>query len=147
MTQEFITPTKDRDTVIARAMKFAAAAWPGKRLRITVERYVRERTNRQCRWLNGVAYKLLGNAIGYDRDDVSEFCCGTYWGWKTAKCPKTPNNPAGIKDVPVRTTTRDPNGKRCVMSTLEFDDYKGFVQRFGAKHGIDIPDPSEQDSE
>lgn len=141
---EFILPAKDRQGAIAKAARFMEECLPGKRLIVTVKAFRKERTPPQCRYLNGVAYKLLGDAVGYDRDDISEYLCGTYWGWKQEKCPKTPSNPKGLKDVPIRTTTRDADGNRCVLDTFEFDAYKEFVQRFGAKHGVHIPDPDEE---
>ena len=101
----------------------------------------RERSHPQCRYLNGVAYKLLSDATGYERDEISEFCCGMYFGWIEKKCPKTPANPKGIKSVPRRTTTTDENGERDVLSKTDFADYVARVQRFGAKHGVLIPDP------
>ena len=83
-----------------------------------------------------MAYKLLGDATGYERDDISEYLCGSYFGWKDKRMPGQ-----RIAQVPIRTTTTDADGKRAVLSKQEFAEYVDFVQRFGAKHGVFIPDP------
>ena len=71
-----------------------------------------------------------------DRDDVHEYLCGLHFGWK----PK--RKPGGrTEDVPIRTTTVDADGNRDVIDGDEFWRYVEFVQRFGAKLGIVIPDP------
>lgn len=145
--QQFIAPTANRELIAARVHAFILSALPGKRLDITVKAYVKERTTPQCRWLNGVAYKALSELTGYTRDEISDYCNGKFWGWKTVKCPKTPNNPKGVKDVPVRTTTKNERGERCVMTTLEFNDYKEFIQSFGAQHGVYIADPNEGEND
>jgi hypothetical protein len=114
---------------------------PGKALRITVEEARSERSIQQCRYLNGVAYKLIGDATGYERDDVSEFLCGAYWGWREKRVPKKPGCPGGTESVPLRTTTTNENGKRDVLTWDQFADYVAFVQRFAASKGIYVPDP------
>ncbi|HEY0916522.1 MAG TPA: hypothetical protein VGE22_16735 [Solimonas sp.] len=126
---------------LARIARFLKDFQPGKRLLIQVDAAKKERTKQQCRYLNGVAYKLLSDHTGYERDDISEYLCGRYFGWVKVKCPKTPSNPEGFKDVPLRTTTTDENGKRAVLKWDVFGEYVAFVQRFGAKHGVFIPDP------
>jgi len=125
-----------RADVIGNAQKFIAALNPHKNWRVTVEPYTEPRTSPQCRYLNGVAYKLLGDATGYERDDISEYLCGTYFGWREKVLPGK-----RVQQVPIRTTTTDENGKRKVLSKTEFADYVAFVQRFGAQHGVYIPDP------
>lgn len=120
---------------------FIAALDLGKLWRVTVASAKAERSDLQNRYLNGVCYKLIGDAIGYERDEVSEFLCGTYWGWKDKRVPKKPSCPDGIESVPIRTTTTGPEGGRAVLSKSEFSEYVAFVQRFGASKGIHIPDP------
>ena len=91
--------------------------------------------------MNGVCYKILGDAIGYERDEVSEFLCGTYFGWREKRVPKKPSNRDGIESVPVRTTTTDEDGHRSVLTKMQFCEYVAFVQRFAASKGVVIPDP------
>lgn len=144
MSQTFTIPRAlRRDGRIASIAKFLAGLSDTKAWRVEVTEARSERSIQQCRYLNGVAYKLIGEATGYERDEVSEYLCGAYWGWKDKRVPKKPSCPSGVESVPVRTTTTDDTGKRCVLSKLEFCDYVAFVQRFAAQRGIHIPDPDE----
>jgi hypothetical protein len=131
-----------RETQIARIARFLADLSINKGWKIEVTEARSQRSIAQCRYLNGVAYKLIGEATGYERDDISEYLCGLAYGWRDKKVPKTPRNPEGVESVPVRTTTTDENGKRSVLSRTEFADYVAFVQRFAAKRlNLCIPDP------
>lgn len=130
-----------RDRVANAVRVFIAALDPAKPYRVTVEVAKVPRSNQQNRYLWGVAYKLIADAVGYEVDEVAEYLCGYMWGWTEKRVPKKPSNPTGIESVPIRTTTTDENGKRSVLSKMEFADYVAFVQRFGAKHGVLIPDP------
>lgn len=141
MSTTLIAPKERRELVAERVKRFILDALPGKRLRILIEEDKSTRTSQQNRYLNGVAYPLISDATGFERDDVSEFCCGSYFGWVTVKCPKTPSNPEGVKDVPLRTTTRNADGQRDVLKWDAFGDYVAWIQRFAAKKGILIPDP------
>jgi len=108
---------------------------------LILQPFKHERTNQQNRYLRGVATKMLADHLGYEEQEMHELLCGLHWGFFQRKCPKTPNNPRGIKDVPVRTTTTDENGERDVLNKRDLWDYVEFVQRFGAEHGVVIPDP------
>jgi hypothetical protein len=130
-----------RDKLAETIRVFIAALDMDKPWRVTVDSAKSTRSDLQNRYLNGVCYKLIGDAIGYERDEVSEFLCGTYWGWKEKRVPKKPSCPYGIESVPIRTTTTGPEGGRSVLSKIEFGEYVAFVQRFGASKGIHIPDP------
>ena len=125
-----------RPAVLANAQAFLAKLNPHKHWQVEVKPYSQPRSSPQCRYLNGVAYKLLGDATGYDRDDISEYLCGTYFGWREKALPGK-----RVAQVPIRTTTTDADGKRAVLNKVEFAEYVGFVQRFGANHGVFIPDP------
>lgn len=139
MSTEFTLPKGIRD--LTKVFAFLSALSRMKAWKLVVSEDRDSRSVQQCRYLNGVAYKRLSDATGYERDDISEFMCGTYFGWKTVKVPKTPNNLAGVEDRPVRTTTTDDNGNRSVLTTTEFMDFVAFVQRFAAQKGVFIPDP------
>lgn len=142
--------TAGRDIYVAAYMRVVNAmdslprdrAWE-----ITIEEKKTLRSEQQNRYLNGICYKLIGDAIGYERDEISEFMCGTYFGWRDKKVPKKPSNPSGIESVPIRTTTKDENGARCVLNKQEFSDYVAFVQRFAASKGVHIPDPGELEND
>jgi hypothetical protein len=134
-----------REAVADQVRTFVAALALNTAYRINVEELKATRSSPQNRYLNGVAYKLLGDAFGYERDEISEAMCGHYWGWSERKVPKTPHNLDGIKSMPIRTTTTDEHGVRKVLSKMEFADYVAFVQRFAANHGVHIPDPNDGD--
>ncbi len=140
--QSFLLPKLlNRAGQIARIARYLADLPVGKAFRLEVSEARSERSIQQCRYLNGVAYKLIGDATGYERDEISEFLCGAYWGWKEKRVPKKPGCPDGVESIPVRTTTTDENGKRCVLNKQDFSDYVAFVQRFAAKRNIYVPDP------
>lgn len=110
--------------------------------KVTIEPVKNVRSAAQNAYLWAVPNKLISDATGYEMEEVHEFLCGTHWGWKDKKVPKTPRNPDGLESVPIRTTTRDANGKRSVLTTIEFSEYVDFVQRFAAKRlQLMIPDP------
>jgi hypothetical protein len=139
--QNLVLPAGRKDA--ARAAAFLQALPTDRAWSVKVEEFKSKRSAAQNNYLHGVCYKTLGDAIGYEAEDVAEFLCGTYFGWTDKKVPKTPRNPEGIESVPVRTTTRDANGKRDVLGKQAFSDYVAFIQRFAASKGIYIPDPEE----
>lgn len=143
MSETFYIPKGERVTALARIARFLASLPSAKAWRIEVTEARSQRSIQQLRYLWGVAYKRLSDATGYEKDDISEFCCGTFYGWREVKVPKTPTNPTGLASRPIRTTTTDENGKRSVISTTEFMDFVAFVQRFAASKGVYIPDPDE----
>ena len=136
-----IAPKHGRELVAKRVERFILECFPGKRIRISVEEDKSTRTSQQNRYLYGVCYERVCEATGFEVDDVAEFCCGSYFGWVTVSCPKTPSNPTGQKDVPRRTTTKNEEGKRDVLKWDEFGNYVAWIQRFFARKGILIPDP------
>lgn len=130
-----------RTRAIERVSGFLARLPLDKAWRVTVAEQKRQRTQQQNAYLHGVAYKILSDATGYELAEIGEYLCGTYFGWKDKRVPKTPRNPEGVESVPIRTTTRNETGQRDVLKTTEFSDFVSFVQRFGADKGIFIPDP------
>lgn len=136
----FLLPKGERD--LTKIVAFLSALSRTKAWALEVTEHRNVRSIAQCRYLNGIAYKALGDATGYDRDDISELMCGNYWGWKKKRVPKKPGC-SGWVEVPVRTTTTNEYGKRSVLSKVEFMDFVEFVQRFGAEHGIVINDPNQ----
>lgn len=125
-----------RATILANAVAFISALPETKIWRIEIKQDVNSRSVQQCRYLNGVAFRLLSEATGYERDDIAEYLNGTYFGWREKVLPGK-----RVTQVPVRTTTTDETGKRSVLDKLAFADYVAFVQRFAAKHGVFIPEP------
>lgn len=139
---EFIMGTRNRAKALQLASTVLASldelvAW-----RVVIEPVVVERTLQQNRYLNGVAYKMIGDKTGYERDEIHEYFLGLFFGWKEKKVPRKPSNPKGIESVPLRTTTTNEHGKRNVLSAEDFWKYVEFLQRFAAeKLHLVIPDP------
>ena len=133
-----------RERVAEQIAVFVRALDAAKAYRVTVEAATIPRTSQQNRYLWGVAYKLIADAVGYEVDEVAEFCCGQYFGWTDKRVPKKPSNPEGVESVPVRTTTTNENGERSVLNKQDFTDYIAFVHRFAASNGIYIPDADEE---
>lgn len=139
--QEFTLPKGDRRPVIEKIARYLAVLSTKKAYRLEVVEDRSERSTQQCRYLNGVVYKIIGDAMGYERDDISEFLCGEYWGWHDKRVPKSPKFPYGIERIPVRTTTTNEQGRRDVLPWDQFADYVAFVQRLAAANNIYVPDP------
>ncbi|MFD0738283.1 hypothetical protein ACFQZQ_03130 [Lysobacter koreensis] len=108
----------------------------GKPINVKISIARPERTVPQLRYLHGVAYKLLSIAMGFEPDEISEYLCGCYWGWKPKRLPG-----GRAVEVPIRTTTVDEDGNRDVIEGRAFWDYVEWIQRVGARHGLVIPDP------
>lgn len=139
---EFVIPRGPRKRALQLAVTVLEgldeeAAW-----KVTIEPSKRERSDSQNAYLWAVPNKMISEVTGYEVLEVHEYLCGQHWGWKDKRVPKTPRNPKGVESVPVRTTTRNEQGKRDVLKTKAFCDYVDFVQRFAAqKLGLVIPDP------
>lgn len=143
-TRTIYFPKEDaikRQVRAQRVATFLAGLAPARTWEVIVRPFKRTRSSQQNRYERGVACVLLSKVIGYEPDEIHEYLCGEYWGWKSKGCPKTPNNPLGIKDVPVRTTTIGLDGERDVLNKQDYWDFVEFVQRLGAQHGVVIPDP------
>lgn len=138
MTANVITlPPKDREDTIRRAVEVMKVFQLGKPINVKLTIARPERTPPQLRYLWGVVVKMLSEHAGYEPEDVHEYLCGSFFGWK----PKT--LPGGrTQDVPIRTTTVDYDGNRDVIDGVEFWRYVEFCQRVGARQGVVIPDPS-----
>ena len=110
--------------------------------KVTIEAVKSKRSTDANEYYWGCVLEMISNVTGYESAEVHEYLCGLRWGWKQKRVPKTPSNPDGVEDVPMRTTTMDTQGKRCVLSITEFFDYVEFCRRFASvKLGLNIPDP------
>lgn len=121
----------------ARLQAFAEASY-GYPLSVEVSAWKPTRSNEQNDYL-WKCYRQIGDAMGYDAEDVHEYALGRYFGWMDVRVPKTPRNPEGIASVPIRTTTRPKK-----LTKAEFSDYIQHVQRIGAQAGVFIPDPEQK---
>ena len=108
-------------------------------LSVECKPFKKTRTNEQNALLFGVVYPPIAEAMGYVVEDVHEYMLGRHFGWVDRKVPKTPRNPDGFESVPFRTTTRDENGKRNVLTTTEFSKFLDTVDRIAAQAGVFVP--------
>lgn len=132
----------NRDSILENCVRFLRQLPDSKPWEITIKQKTKQRTLPQCRYLNGVAYKILAESVfdGSTRDEVSEFCCGQYFGWAAP----TKKLNGDLERRPMRTTTTDENGNRDVLGGREFWDYVEYLQRMAAEQGVYIPDPREE---
>lgn len=101
-----------------------------------------KRSTEQNNLLFGVLYPPIAEAMGYPVDGdngIHAFFCGTHFGWVDRPVPKSPRNPEGVASFPRRTTTRDENGKRNVMSKQDFTKFVEMVERIAAQAGVFLP--------
>jgi len=135
-------PKGERKRVMPKAIALLESLDEETAWKLTIEPARQTRSLSQNAYLWAVPIKMISEVTGYEAEEVHEYLCGQYWGWKDKRVPKTPRNPKGVESVPVRTTTRNAEGERDVLKANDFSDYVGFIQRFAAqKLGINIPDP------
>ena len=96
------------------------------------------RSGQQNRYLFGVCYPPIAEAMGYDVEDIHEYMLGRHFGWVEKRVPKTPKNPEGVESRPFRTTTTDENGKRKLLTKAEFSAFVDTVHRIAAGAGVFI---------
>jgi hypothetical protein len=126
------------DAIRERVLQAIAALPQGKPYRVMIEPEKRHRSLDQNAYLLGAVYSALAEATGQEREDWHEYFLGEYFGWREQDF-------FGRKKLkPRRTTTRNEQGKRDVLSKLDFSDYIEFIRMRAAEHGIYIPDANEQ---
>jgi hypothetical protein len=101
----------------------------GKPFRMLLAAHRPRRTTQQNRYLFGVVYPLLADAIGEpDTDLIHELCRQKF-------------NPAKVKVGGEEVTV---GGKTSDLDTVQFQDYVGKIQRWAAEFlGTVIPDPNQ----
>lgn len=138
----FILGTVNREKALQLAHTVLSSLDDSTAWRVVIEPVQVDRTLQQNRYLNGVAYRMIGELTGYERDEIHEYFLGLFFGWRQKKVPRKPSNPRGVESIPIRTTTVNELGKRQLLSTEEFWKYVEFLQRFAAERlHIVIPDP------
>lgn len=125
-----------------KAIRFLSQLPTDKAWEVVVRPYRAKRSDEQNRYWWGVVVKTFAETVGYEMEEVHQFLCGSHFGWKDRRVPRTPRNPEGLDSVPLRTTTRDESGHHAVLNKQDFGDLIAFAQRFGAQRGIFIPDPN-----
>lgn len=113
-------------------------------IEVTCSPWKNGRSSKQNRYLFGVCYPPIAEAMGYEVDDIHEYALGRHFGWVDKKVPKTPRNPEGFESAPFRTTTKDENGKRSLLSKAEFSKFVDTVDRIAVQAGVFITERWEQ---
>ena len=120
----------------ATLMGFLSAIPLTEEFQVTIGPIKKERSDLQNRALWGCAYKTLRDATGNDPEDLHTYFCGEYFGWQEYEVM------GSHRKRPVRSTTKDANGKRDVISTLQLSDFYAFIQQRSAETvGVYVPDP------
>jgi hypothetical protein len=101
----------------------------GKKVKVTVGQYRKNRSIQQNRALFGVAYKALHEATGNDPEDLHCYFKGEYGGWEVVEVM------GQKRKVPIKRSS--------TMTTSEFSDFYQFIQRRAAENGYYVPDPNE----
>lgn len=102
---------------------------------VTVEKFVKERTDQQNKALFGLAYKIIKDETGHTVDELHDHFCRLHFGEVEYEIN------GKIHTKPRRTTTRDERGKRDVISWDEFSNFYGLVEQQAAEMCIHIPAP------
>lgn len=117
-------------------MAFLSTLDVTKDFQVTIGLVKKERSDLQNRALWGCAYKTLRDATGNDPDDLHTYFCGEYFGWVEYEVM------GATRKRPRRSTTKDENGKRDVISTHDLQDFYAFIQQRSAETvGVYVPDP------
>ena len=103
-----------------------------KKWRVEISPYRRQRTEEQMGYYHGVVVRSFCDATGHDHEEMHEFLCGECWGWNEKQIMKT------TVRRPLKTLTYP---KR--INTAEMTHFIDWCLAFGARHGIQIPGPSE----
>lgn len=132
--QQFVLDRDVRD--LSKIVAFLSALSPKKMWKVTISLYRRDRSDLQNNALWGVAYKLLSDETGNDMEDLHDYFLRKYFGevevWVLDERIKRPR----------RTTTTNSEGKRDLITTVEFKEFYALIQRIAAiEAGVDIPDP------
>lgn len=128
--QTFILPETGRERIADNLRTFVMQAFPGKRVRVTVERATKRRSLDQNAYIWGCVYPTIRDALGIDIDDVHEYMLGEWSGWE--------------EHIVFGRKRLRPRRRSAKLSTVEFADYVAFIQQRAAEHGVYIPDPGER---
>lgn len=120
--------------MIERLCRFVGQCTPGKALKVTVEKYVKRRSDDQNKLLWGWVYPKVrevgGESLnGWTNEDLHELFLINWGGYEVIEF-------AGQKRKrPVRRSSK--------LSTVEFSDYIESILRFCAEQGFYIEMPDE----
>src|SRR5690348_9850509 len=131
----YLTPNDPRrPVVLANAHAFLDRLPADKSWKITAERHVKSRTEKQRKALFAAAYAPIMQFMGLrgeqDKKDLHAFWCGEYFGWHP-----------DLRNKPLRTTTKNERGERDEITIAGALEFYAFIQQRAAERGIDVPDP------
>lgn len=116
-----------RASVVDRLSRVLLSMPDDKAWNVAVTEKKPRRSDQQNRYLWGVVYKTVCDALGgWDADDVHEYCLGECFGWETLE---------GLGKRRMRPIRRSSK-----LNKQEFTDYVDWIQRHMAEKGIYIPD-------
>jgi len=108
---------------------------------IQIKKYQRSRSAAQNNTLFGVVYPPIMLFMGLkgerDKLELHEYFCGEYFGWETTQIL------GRTIQRPKRTTTTDQEGKKAVLTKLEFSQFIDWIVQRAAEHGCVVTMPSE----
>jgi hypothetical protein len=137
-----IADSVERSRQIARVVEELEGLPHNATWRVSIEQVKSSRSTEANAYYWGVVVSAISERTGYEPEEVHEYICGSHWGWKDKRVPKTPRNPLGVESVPLRTTTTNEHGKRAVLGKMAFWEFVEFARRFAAeKLGLVVPDP------
>lgn len=109
--------------------------------RVSWEEIKSERSLQQNKYLFH-CYGEISKQHGYERADLHDDFLKRHFGSRLKRVPPCREYPDGLKEVPVRTTTRDEYGRRSVLGKIAFWELVEFVQRYSAEnYDVVLPDP------
>jgi len=136
MTDFHLRKDQDWDGTLSLMLQHVSRLDHSKDHTISVERTKRERSDPQNKALWGVAYKALREQTGNDPEDLHTYFCGKYFGWQEYEVM------GELRKRPIRTTTKNEQGKRDVIDRATLSDFYAFIQQHAAETiGAYVPDP------
>lgn len=131
-----VEPQEKRAERVRRITAFLFRLDAGKPWELLVRPFKKERTQRQNNALFGVAYRTLGNFLGYTEPELHDVMLRLYFG-------EVHYEVMGVRRVkPRRTTTTNEAGEREVLSREKLSEYYDFIVRTAAEQGCYIDDPN-----
>lgn len=136
MSQQFtLHKDESRITVMANLIRFIQSLSADKQWKIVISVFRKTRSIEQNAALFGVAYPVLVEYTGHSVDEVHEWMCCDFFGTYEYEI-----NGKG-RSRPMRTTTKNQQGKSDTIDWQVFSEFYANVQRVGAEAGIYISDP------
>lgn len=127
--KNFLLPKHERLHVIRAIAEYLRECHDGREVKVSVSLHKGRRSDAQNRALWGVAYKVLSDATGNDKDDLHTYFLGEWGGWDVVDVM------GSKRRVPVKRSSR--------LAPDEFREYYEFIQRRAAEAGYYVPDPGE----